>query len=713
MLKMPLELPVLGHGYSGLTAQVIFSDAGFFKIFSFPLVKGTAEDVLKKPFSIVLSETAAQRYFGLADPVGRKLRVENDSTYYTVTGVMKDVPENSHIHFDMVGALSSYDKMLGNDRWVINYLYTYFLIREDGLLSNVQDGLSRIVTEHVVPEYQKLLDLEDQQSFTENNYFHFVTLPLDDIHLESAFSGEFEPAGKFFYVYLFIVLAVFILVLSCMNFMNLVTAQSINRAREVGIRKISGSEKSNLIQQFLLESSLLAFFAMALALLLTELALPAFSDFIGLQLSLGQLLNSSGILLMVVLILIIGIVSGLYPAWYLSTYNPRSVLRNRFDDHPDKGRFRKALTIFQLFLAVGVLTITLIILFQFRFLVNKDRGYDTENLLVIRRPDALTNKLEDFKKQILRHPDILAATNATNAMGSGFPRFPYYPEGSPASQIYSTSTLLTSFGFDSVYRIKMADGRFFTPAIPEDSFACVINETAVKAMKMDNPLDKSLIQISDRHNKSTKYKIIGVVKDFNFETLENPIRPLIMVLMPGNFEGYLTLRLTPAHQDSTIRYIKGVWEQYTDAYPFIYYYLDQDRRDYYQPVRTTARIFFLLSMVTVLMACLSLFALASFTYSRKQREIVLLKTMGATNRSIIFRKAGEIVLMVISASSAAWIGAYFLAGYWLKDYAYHIGINLLYFIAAMVIMILLSLASIYYHTRLIIHIHPGPQLKYE
>ena len=225
---------------------------------------------------------------------------------------------------------------------------------------------------------------------------------------------------------------------------------------------------------------------MALALFFTELALPAFSKFIGLQLSLGQLLNSAGIILMIALILVIGIFSGLYPAWYLSSYNPKSVLRNRFDDHPDKGHFRTGLTIFQLFLAVGALTMTLIMLFQFRFLMNKDRGYDTDNLLVIRRPDALTDKLEQFKKQILQYEDIESASNATSAMGSGFPRFPYFPEGSSATRSLSTPTLLVSYDFDKTYKLKLVSGRFFDPA-SNDTHACVINETAVRVMEIDDP----------------------------------------------------------------------------------------------------------------------------------------------------------------------------------------------------------------------------------
>ncbi len=537
--------------------------------------------------------------------------------------------------------------------------------------------------------------------------------PLTSIHLKSDYSGEFEPAGKILYVYLLIVLAIFILILSCMNFIGMVTAQSADRAREVGIRKIAGSDRRTLVNQFLIESSLLAFLAMMLALLFTELSLPAISRYIGLNLSLGQLLNSAGFALMVALIVVIGVVSGLYPALYLSAYNPQSVLRNRFDEFPDKGRFRRALALFQIFMAVGAVTMTLIITLQFRFLLEKDRGYDTKNLLIIRRPDALTNKLEDYKKDILRDRHVLSVTNATSAMGGGYPRFPYYLEGSSVARNFSTSSLLVSYAFDTTYGIKMVNGRFFDRAVPSDSFACVINETAARQIGLKDPTGKTLIQLSDRPNKKLKYRIIGVTRDFHFETLENPIRPLIMILMPGNFEGYLTVRLAAENQDSTIQYIKKVWENYTTAYPFVYYFLDNDRQNYYQPVRMTARIFIMLSLVTVLMACLSLFALVSFSYNREKREIGIQKTMGAGTWNIVVQRAGEIVLLVISASVAAWIGVYFLASNWLKDYSYHIHLNIWYFLTATCIISLLSFAAVYYHTLLAAKTNPGEALKYE
>lgn len=692
--------------------NLIFTDPSFFRVFSFELVHGNPDEVLKKPYSIVLSESSAKRYFKESNPVGRKLQVENDSTYYTVTGIMKDVPENSHLSFDMVGALSTYDKLKG-ERWIIHYLFTYVLARDDASLDEIEEGMQNLKNKYILPEYLKLYGIESIQAFYDNNHYNFIFQPLTDIHLVYRDSGEPSSNGKYFYLYLFIVLAIVILLLACINFVNLVTAQSMNRAKEVTIRKISGSERNALIRQFLLESSIMAILALTIALLFTEVALPSFSKYIGLSLSLRQLFGPYGIALILVLVTLIGMISGLYPAWYLSAYNPKSVLRNKFTDHPDKGNFRTAVTVFQLFLAICAVAVSLITSFQFRYLINKDRGYTSEELVIIRRPDALTGNLENYKNEIKQHPGVLSVTNAVSALGGGFPRFPYNLEGTPLTQSYSSSTLLLSYNFDEVYQLELADGRFFNPDIKTDSFACVINETAAVTMNIDNPVGKTLVQLTDKAGKSPKYKIIGVVKDFNFETLENPIRPLVMALMPENLEGYLTVRISTQNQDSTIRFMKSTWERYSEAYPFVYHFLDDERISYYQPVRTTARVFFLLSVITTLMACLSLFALASFNLNRKKRDISILKTMGASQLNIIWKHIGEIFVLTLIASLAAWIGAYFMAKLWLNEYAYQVNINMLYFLVASAIILLLALLSVYYHTKLAATVNVDRSLKYE
>ena len=320
--------------------NIIFADRSFFSVFSFPLLSGNADDVLSKPNSIVLSRSKAITYFGNDDPVGKLLRIENDSTYYRVTGVMEDVPENSHMHFDMVGSLSTFGKMLHDERWVINYLYTYFRAIPGFSIDTLTASVQALIPKYVLPDYRKFLGIDPQTASNGNDTYSFIIQPITDIHLRSTFTGEYEPVGNILYVYLFTALAIIILVLSCVNFISLTTARSTDRAREVSIRKIAGSEKNILIRQFLIESSVLAFLSMSLALFITELCLPAFNHYMELDLKLSQLLNSSGALLMIGLILIIGIFSGIYPALRLSSFEPLDVLQNHRRKYCRKNLFQ-------------------------------------------------------------------------------------------------------------------------------------------------------------------------------------------------------------------------------------------------------------------------------------------------------------------------------------------------------------------------------------
>jgi putative ABC transport system permease protein len=693
--------------------NIIFTDSGFFNVFSFPLVSGKAEEVLRYPNSIVLSESSALRYFGNTNPVGRMLRIENDSTYYTVTGIMKDIPENSHLKFDMAGSLSTFKKYLHDDHWVVSFLYTYVLIREDYDPNKIRAGLPGLVTRHVIPDYKRLLNISDYPGENSTDYFDFVLQPVTDIHLKSDFSAEFGPVGKLIYIYLFTALAIAILVMSCINFISLVTARSVHRAREVGIRKIAGSHKAVLVKQFLLESSLLAFFSMALALLFTELALPVFNRYMDLDLRLVQLFNTSGAILIITLILVIGLISGLYPALHLSAFEPVPVLRNWLYRGTGKNYFRTGLVLFQLFIAVGVISMTLIVSGQYRYLSSKDLGFDRDNLLVIRRPDGLKEKLDDYKSQIAQYPGVLSVTNTTHIPGGGFSRTPYYLSGSPVIQHHSAANLLVSYGFDSTYRITLAEGRFFDRQIPADSGACVINETMARELGIDDLVGKKLVRLMDKPGKIFEYTIIGVVKDFNFETLENDLRPLVITIMPGNFEGYLTVRITPEDREATLVHLKTTWDKYTTAYPFVSFYLDENLKDHYRSIRETGRIFSVLAIVSLLIAGLGLFALVTYAYYSRKQEIGIRKTLGADTGKIIQVEIRQLIMLVAVSSAAAWIGVYFLVNTWLNDYANRINLNVLYFLFPLMLVLAASLITVYYQAWLSASTNPGTVLKHE
>jgi putative ABC transport system permease protein len=693
--------------------NIIFADRSFFSVFSFPLLSGNPDDVLSKPNSIVLSRSKALTYFGNDEPVGKLLRIENDSTYYRVTGVMEDVPENSHMHFDMVGSLVTFGKMLHDERWVINYLYTYFRAEPGFSIDTLTTSVQALIPKYVLPDYRKFLDIDPQTETNSSDTYNFIIQPITDIHLRSTFTGEYEPVGNILYVYLFTALAIIILVLSCVNFISLTTAHSVDRAREVSIRKIAGSEKNILVRQFLIESSVLAFLSMSLALFITELCLPAFNRYMELDLRLSQLLNSSGLLLMIGLILIIGIFSGLYPALHFSSFEPLDVLQTHRRKFTGRTYFRSGLVLFQLFITIGVITMTGIVMGQYKYLVHKDLGFDKENLLIIRRPDGLKDQLEEYKRQISRYPGVMSVTNSTSIPGSIFPRIPYYLEGKSVTRNYAASHIFISFGFDSTYQLRIISGRFFERSHSEDSAGCVINESMARILGEQELVGKNLVQLAAIPWKKHNYKILGVVKDFNYEVLENQVAPMVMVLMPGNLEGYLSVRLHSGDPAPVIQNLKSTWEKFTTAYPFVSYFLDRDLQNRYNRVRETGRIFSVLSIVAMLIACLGLFGLVSYAYSRRGFEMGVRKAMGADPGTIILFEVRNIIMLLLFSSILAWIGVYFLVDSWLSRYAYKISLNALYFFIPFTAVLLISLFTVYYQAYVAAHSNPAPALKYE
>lgn len=692
--------------------NLIFADSTFFSLFSFPLIRGKAEDVLKNPLSIVLSESKAWAYFGSEDPIGKRLRIENDSTYYTVTGIMADVPRNSHLQFDMVGSLKTFDAKLHDDRWVVHYLYTYILVRPGVSSDSAAHTLQRLVNQYVLPDYNRFLGIANDSVSQYPGNFAFTLQPIRKIHLRSNLTAEFRPTGNILYIYLFTALGFAIMVLSCINFIALTTARSTERAKEVSIRKIAGSERHILVRQFLIESSLLALFSMALALFISELCLPAFNRYLDLDLRLSQLLNSSGIILLTGLILVIGLVSGLYPAMHFSSVDPLTLIQSKPKTNRNR-RFRLSLVLFQFFIGIGVITLTGIVMEQYRYLVQKDLGFDRENLLVIRRPDGLKDKLEEYKMLIRENPGIRSVTNSTSIPGSSFSRHPFYLEDSSASRNHAAANILVSFDFDSVYRIEMKEGRFFDRTMQGDSVSCVINETMAGLLGGGNLIGRRLLQPTDKPGKHFAFTIIGVVKDFNYETLERNIFPMVIRMMPGNFEGYLTVRLDGINNGQTVAFLQNTWEQYTTAYPFVSYYLADSLTEQYQPVRETGRIFTLLSLVSLLIACLGLFGLISYTYSRKAGEIGIRKVLGAAPGNIIRQEIRRIVTFLVTSSLLSWIGVYFLAQSWLSEYAHRISLHPVYFVAPFGMIFLIALLSILYRSWLAASANPGRALRYE
>ncbi len=691
---------------------IIFADSTFFEIFSFPLIAGDPLTVLDKPENIVISEKAARRYFGNDNPIGKKLRIENDSTYYVVSGVMKDVPHNSHMHFDMVASLSTLYRYLMLDSWVANYLYTYILVEDNTNRDNLSEKVNRLAEKYVRPAYLNMLSLHEDQTVSYDNRFNFIVQPMLDIHLKSNFEAEFEPVNNVNYIYIFSALAILILIVACINFINLATATTANRAKEVGIRKITGSDKKSLFRQFMTESFLLTFLSLILALLFVEILLPLFNKYIDLNLSLRQLVTPLGFVILFLLVAIVGTFAGFYPAFLLSSFDPIVVLRN-WIQRTRSSFFRKGLVFFQFLVTITILVMTFILYEQFNFLINKDLGFDTKNLLVIRRPDGLKKDLEKYREAILKHHNVVSATNTMAIPGNIINSTTFYVEGTSPDSNYHLIYHIVNYDFLKTYGLPLASGRFFNPEVKGDTAACVINETAAKLMKIDNPEGKKLVQLFSKSNKKTAYDIIGVVKDFNFQPLENPIKALVILLIKGNPEGYLAVKISPQQREETIKFLKAEWEKFTSNYPFVYFFMEDKIKEEYIDVRKTARIFMILSVIAIFIACLGLFGLVSYTTGQRAREIGIRKALGASVSKIYLLELKEMLFLIFISSLFAWPLAYFMANSWLRNFYYRITLNPWHFIVSVLIVLIIALITVSRQMYQSAKLNPAQAVRYE
>jgi putative ABC transport system permease protein len=690
----------------------LFADPNFFNFFSFQLIDGNPDSVLAKPRSIVLTESTAKKYFGDENPVGRTLQIETEEKPYTITGLIADVPSNSHFHFDMIGSLITFEKYL-RDVWVSHNVYTYIQSDETIRQSDLDNEIDMLVEKYVSPQVEKYLGISYNSFIKGDNYLEYKLQPLRKIHLYSDLDVELEPNGKALYVYAFGVIALLILVIACLNFMNLSTANSSNRAREVVLRKVVGSERRMLIFQFLTESVLFSFLALILALLLTELLMPYFNSYLNIGLQFQVLKNIPAVSIIIFFTLFLGLLAGSYPAFFISSFEPVKVLHGILSKGLKNRRVRSVFVIFQFFVSILIIIMALVVFAQLEFMLNKELGFVKERVLVIRRPDALKERIDNFREEILKHPNIESVTNSNSIPGRNFLTSTYMIEGDSAHTNILMNQLFVSYDFREAFGLRMVEGRFFSPSIASDSFACVVNEAAFREMGGKDPIGSYLLMPGYSKHTDRRFKIIGVVKDFHFETVDKEIEPLVISLMPGNWEGYLNVRLSSKGIDKSIKYIQETWEKYTSEYPFLYFFLNEDFDKNYRSVVRTGRVLFIFALLSIFVACLGLFGLVSFTTNQRFYEIGVRKSMGATFYQIIYLLLKETVTLILIAIVFAWATAYIFSRFWLKDFYSRITLSPSYFFLAALIVISLSVLVVLYQCYSASRLEPSTALKTE
>ncbi|MGD2035034.1 MAG: ABC transporter permease, partial [Bacteroidales bacterium] len=432
----------------------MFADSNFFRFFSFHLIKGDPDSVLMKPRSIVLTESAAKKYFGEEDPIGKKLTIENEEKWFTVTGLMEDVPDNSHFRFDLLGSLVTYEDFLP-DLWLHHILYTYIKIDKPSEAFEVERKINEFVDKYTAPQIEEYLDVEMDDTTDGRQSIRYDLQKLTRIHLYSDLDNELEANGKAFYIYTFGVIAILILIIACLNFMNLSTANSSNRSREVVLRKVIGSSRRILIFQFLTESVIFSFIALIFAFLFTEILMPYFNSYLGLNLQFHILKNMPTVLLIILFTFVLGLLAGSYPAFFISSYDPVRVLHGTLNKGVRNRKVRSVFIIFQFSVSILIIIISFVVFAQVKHMLHKDLGFEKERVLVIRRPDALGDKISEFQNEALQYPNIESITNSNSIPGRNFITTSYILEEHSVRKNFIMNHLYVNHDFREAFDLKM------------------------------------------------------------------------------------------------------------------------------------------------------------------------------------------------------------------------------------------------------------------
>jgi len=687
-----------------------FVDSTFFDVFTVEFLAGDPKTALNKPNMIVLTESMARKYFGDEDPMGKLINSDNRRDYL-VTGVVKDVPANSHFHYDFLTSLLSYPRVINDNNWISNNYYTYIVLKDPQSAEVVEEKINQITRRNAEPIIQAALGLSwDHLMETGAEYYYYMQ-KMTDIHLKSQKEFEIEPNGNIGIVYIFSLIAIGIFVVACINFINLATARSAIRAKEVAIRKTIGSDKRQLIQQFMTETLLLSAIAVIIALGLVQLFLPVFNHLAGKSIQFTFWNNVYMIPFLLACILICGITAGIYPSFYMAAFDPVIVLKGEAVGFKRKSFLRSLLVVIQFVISVILIISTIIIFRQMQFTQRKDLGFDRENVVIVEKTDDLGNRLNTFKSELLENPNIVSATNTNNLMGFNFGNSVYQIAGESGEETHLFWTLRVDEDFARVFNIKVTNGRFFEKDRLADSNSVVLNESAAREMGITDPIGKQIIFPDP---SSPRFTIVGVVRDFHFQSLQHPIRP--MVLHKFNSQGfgrYLSVRVADMNTPTTLKYIEDSWRKSALNQAFEYEFFSDHFANVYLTERKSADILLIFSIIAIIIACLGLFGLAAFTTERRTKEIGIRKTLGSSVPGIIGILLETLTKWVIVANLIAWPVAWFIMHKWLQNFVYRTNLQIWIFILAGVVTLITAFLTVSYQSIKAAVSNPVKALRYE
>ncbi len=680
---------------------IILADSTLFDVFSFNLLKGNPKTALADVHSVILSEETAKKYFGGDDPMGKVIRMENKFDL-KVTGIVEK-PRQSHFTFDMLIPIQILNEIIaeGYTRfWVDLSNYTYFRLGKNASPSDLEAKLPAFVEKYCGNDLRKY-GVKWEPTFQS----------LTDIHLYSKFEVDIGTPGDIKYVYIFSAIALFVLLIACLNYMNLSTARSANRAKEVGLRKVVGANRGELMRQFLIESLVLTFIGLTLAVGVVLLSLSCFNAFIGKELSLfdNPVLFIAGILGITVFI---GVLAGSYPAFFLSSFNPIDVLKGKFKAGAKSAGFRMALVIIQFTISIILIISTAMVYKQLRFIQNKKLGFNKEQVIVVpMRDPSLQAKYESIRAEIGRIPSVTGVAASSDMPCRGKMVNLFVPEGAKDNEGQAMQSYRVDYDFIDVMGMEMAQGRKFSKDMKTDEAqAFIINETAAKSLGWEQPIGKRWKWVSGDGNREGT--VIGVVKDFHTMSLHQPVEPVVMCINRDEWNNAI-IRFQTDNVLQTVGAIETKWKAIDPSRPFEYYFYDEVFEDLYRTENKLMAVVGYFSMLAIFVACLGLFGLASFTAEQRTKEMGIRKTLGATMANIVLLLSKEFTKWVIIANVIAWPAAYYAMDHWLQNFAYRTDIGIAVFIASGTAALLIALLTVSFQSVKTALANPIESLRYE
>lgn len=690
--------------------HIVLADSSFFNFFSIPVLKGDPNNLLNGRYKVVLSKSTALKIFGDENPIDKALKIGSDTNRFIVTGVMADIPGNSHFEASM---LTSFMTNYRSDEtsWMNNSFSLYLLLKPNADYKRVDAKFKDLVVKHIGPELQKYTGLTVDQFIAQGNKYRFYLQNLKDIHLDNSVLQTFKAPSDPKYLIIFGTIAIMIIAIAAINFMNLSTAQSSRRAREVGIKKIGGSTRGMLITQFLSESLILSFISLIFALVFIKLSLPYFNNLLGSHLELNLFASWISIPVLLLFTLLVGIASGSYPAFFLSSFNPYEVLKGNIKNSMKNGKLRRILVVFQFAVSILLIVGTMIMYRQIKFMLNKDVGFNKDQLIVIERADALGSRIKSFKESVKRISGVINIASSTAVPGRNNNNNGYLIEGRKDETFLMQSNCV-DYEYLATYGMTLVSGRSFNESYTTDKQACILNESAVRNFNITD-LEKTRV-VQPQNSGTESMPIIGVVKNFNFESLRNPIQPYILKFQTENdIWGYVTVKLSALNYANTINEIEKIWKEYTANSPLQYYFIDADFEQMYRQERQNARMAVIFAILAILIASLGLFGLTSYTVEQRTKEIGVRKAMGSSIAGIYVEISKEIIILVSISALIAWPVIYYYAGRWLQNFYYKTSLGAFSFVAGLTIALGVALITISYRVIRAARINPAQSLKYE